>query len=53
LEGIKFLNPFGVKIRYPGDFPELLPGKERKAFELAAGARETVITALNRRLAKG
>jgi len=32
LEGIEMLSPFGVKIRYPGDFPELLPGQEQTVF---------------------
>ena len=51
LEGVKFLSPFGVKIRYPGDFPELLPGQERTAFQLANRARETIMAVLIQRLA--
>jgi HEPN domain-containing protein len=42
-EGItdaKWLTPFGVDIRYPGDFPETLPGDETRALGLAHGARE-------------
>ena len=38
----KWLDPFGVEIRYPGDGPETLPGDEVKALELARGAREVV-----------
>ena len=51
LEGVKFLSPFGVKIRYPGDFPELMPGQERTAFQLANRARETIMAVLIQRLA--
>jgi len=36
----KWLTPFGVEIRYPGDFPETLPGDESRAVELAGRARE-------------
>jgi HEPN domain-containing protein len=46
LEGISFLNPFGVQIRYPGDFPELLPGQERTVFDLATRTRETILPLL-------
>jgi len=42
LEDVKVLSPFGVTIRYPGDFPNLLPGQERMAFELAGRARAAV-----------
>jgi len=34
------LTPFGVEVRYPGDAPELLPGEELQAFEIAKRARE-------------
>ena len=46
LEGIRFLNPFGVQIRYPGDFPELLPGHERTVFDLATRTRKTILPLL-------
>lgn len=39
LEAIKVLSPFGVKVRYPGDFPEVLPGQERDFFDLAKRTR--------------
>ena len=29
LEGIEMLSPFGVKIRYPGDFPDYCPGRSK------------------------
>jgi HEPN domain-containing protein len=32
---LRWLDPFGVEIRYPGDGPETLPGDEVKALELA------------------
>jgi len=51
LDGVKILSPFGVKIRYPGDFPELLPGQERTVFELAKRTREVIMLRLNRHLA--
>ena len=47
LEGIEALSPFGVKIRYPGDFPELLPGQERTAFDLARRTRDAIMSRLN------
>ena len=35
LTDIKWLEPFGVDIRYPGDRPDTLLGDERRARELA------------------
>jgi HEPN domain-containing protein len=46
LEETEVLSPYGVDIRYPGDFPELLPGQENTVFELAGRAREAVIAQL-------
>ena len=46
LEGIEVLSPFGVKIRYPGDFPELLPGQEQAVFDLAHRTREVIMAQL-------
>ncbi len=46
LAEVESLTPFGVEIRYPGDFPELLPGEERPAFELAKRTRETILARL-------
>lgn len=40
------LTPFGVQIRYPGDFAELLPGQEQELFELAKKARRSVLREL-------
>jgi HEPN domain-containing protein len=40
LAGTIQLTPFGVQIRYPGDFAKLLPGEERAVFDLARKTRE-------------
>jgi HEPN domain-containing protein len=53
LEGIEMLSPFGVKIRYPGDFPELLPGQEQTAFDLANRTREAITAQLQQHLTGG
>jgi HEPN domain-containing protein len=53
LEGIDVLSPFGVKIRYPGDFPELLPGQEQIVFDLADRTREAIMAQLQQHLAGG
>jgi HEPN domain-containing protein len=42
LQDARWLDPFGVEIRYPGDGPETLPGDEDRALELARAARERV-----------
>ncbi len=53
LKSIKMLSPLGVKIRYPGDFPELLPGEEQTLFGLAKRTREAVRAQLGPHLAVG
>ena len=53
LEGIEVLSPFGVKIRYPGDFPELLPGQEQTVFDLAHRTREVIMAQLQQHLTRG
>ena len=40
------LTPFGVEVRYPSDAPELLPGGETEALEIARRAREAVTQCL-------
>ena len=40
------LRPFGVEIRYPGDFPELLPGQEQTVVDLARRTGEGIMAAL-------
>jgi HEPN domain-containing protein len=52
LADAKWLTPFGVDIRYPGDFPETLPGDATRALGLAQGAREAAMTLLSPFLAK-
>lgn len=46
LEETEVLTPFGVEIRYPGDFPELLPGQERTLFEITIRARHELMERL-------
>jgi hypothetical protein len=52
LAGAKWLTPFGVDIRYPGDFPNTLPRDETRALGLAQGAREAAMALLSRFLAE-
>lgn len=47
LSGTKWLGPFGVDIRYPGDAAEMLPGDEVKAIEMARFAKEVVLGILH------
>ena len=47
LEDANWLSPFGVDIRYPADFPEMLPGDEARALELAGRAKNAVMTVLD------
>ena len=42
----KWLEPFGVEVRYPGDLPETLPGDEDRALQLAQMARNAVMAVL-------
>ena len=39
LSGAKWLGPFGVDARYPGDAAEMLPGDEVRAIEIARLAK--------------
>jgi len=48
LSGAKWLGPFGVDIRYPGDAAEMLPGDEVKAIEIARFTKEVVLRILDR-----
>ena len=43
----KWLGPFGVDVRYPGDAAEVLPGDEMKAIEIARSARDAVFRILD------
>ena len=46
LSGAKWLTPFGVEIRYPGDTAEMLPGDEMKAIEIANHVKQSVLAIL-------
>ena len=53
LQAAAQLTPYGVDVRYPGDFPHVLPGQEEEAFELARRVRETVMSQLGPYLSAG
>jgi HEPN domain-containing protein len=42
LDGIEILTPFGVAVRYPGSFPEILPGQAEEFLDLARRTRNAV-----------
>jgi hypothetical protein len=50
IEEADALTPFGVEIRYPGDFPEIPSGHEKILFDLAARVREALMEPLGRYL---
>jgi hypothetical protein len=41
-----WLSPFGVRVRYPGDAPEMLPGDENKGIDLARCVKRAVLETL-------
>jgi hypothetical protein len=43
----KWLGPFAVDIRYPGNATEMLPGDEIKAVEVARFAKAVVLRVLD------
>jgi HEPN domain-containing protein len=49
----KWLEPFGVEIRYPSDRPETLPGDQERALQLAQMARDAVMAVLGPYLSGG
>ena len=51
LDGADFLTPFGVEVRYPSDAPEMLPGSETAALDIARRTRSAIITLLQPYLA--
>jgi len=51
LTDIKWMEPFGVDVRYPGDRPDTLPGDEQRARELAQMVRDAVLAVLGPYLA--
>ena len=46
LSGARWLTPFGVEIRYPGDTAEMLPGEEDRAIEIASQVKQVVLAIL-------
>ena len=48
LGAAKWLTPFGVEIRYPGDTAEMLRGDESKAIEIASQVQQVVLAILAR-----
>jgi HEPN domain-containing protein len=42
IEDARWLTTFGVEIRYPGDLPEMLPGEELRALEIAADVKRVI-----------
>jgi HEPN domain-containing protein len=51
LKDARWLEPFGVEIRYPGDRPDTMPGDELRARELAQRVRSAVAGVLDSYLA--
>jgi HEPN domain-containing protein len=43
---VKWLGPFAVDIRYPGDAAEMLPGDEVRAIEIARFAKPVILRVL-------
>ena len=46
LTGVAWLNPYGVEIRYPGDFPETTDADAEEAMGLADKVQEAIFLAL-------
>jgi HEPN domain-containing protein len=53
LGAVVILTPFGVSIRYPGDYPQVLPGQERDFFGLVVRVRDRVLPELQALLKQG
>lgn len=51
LSDVRALTPYGVEVRYPGDFPDVLPGQDIAAFELATRTKTCVMGLLDPYLA--
>jgi len=47
-EDAKWLNRFGGEIRRPNDVPEMLPGDELRAIDLATRVKQAVLARLGR-----
>ena len=48
LGSAKWLTPFGVEIRYPGDAAEMLAGEEGRAIKIATQVKQVVLAILAR-----
>jgi copper chaperone CopZ len=48
LDEANWLSPFGAEIRYPGDRPQMVPGDEVRAHQLAQNVRDAVMAVLAR-----
>ena len=46
LTGVAVLNPYGVEIRYPGDFPDTTDADAEEAMQLADKVQEAIFLAL-------
>jgi len=53
LQDIVILTPYGVDIRYPSDFPDVLPGQEVVFCQIAARVRDQVVGQLGSYRLKG
>jgi len=53
LRDITALNPYGVDIRYPADFPEMTMEDAREALKLAAKTRDAIRAALKEFIEEG
>ena len=50
LSGVTALNPYGVDIRYPSDFPQVNEAEAEKAVGLADAVRKAILTTLTQHL---
>lgn len=46
LNDAALLTPYGVDIRYPGDFPDVVAGQETALYEITGRVRAAVLAAL-------
>ena len=46
LRDAEVLTPFGVEVRYPSEAPEVLPGGETLAIDVARHVRDAIMTSL-------
>jgi hypothetical protein len=53
LRGITALNPYGVDIRYPGDFPQMSVKDAEIAVDLAKKVQAVIMTSLQDYLNEG